>query len=67
MAEIKITLTRKFGPVVHLRAELADCHDAVRALGLIMPGLRLVRFLDDGAAGRKEPCVDMAGRAEGQG
>jgi len=46
MAEITVRLTKNLGPVVCLRAGLSDCPDALRTLGLLLPALRLVRFLD---------------------
>ncbi len=46
MAEITVTLTKGAGPVVSLRAGLAECSDAIRLLGLLMPGLHLAGFLD---------------------
>lgn len=49
MAEIRLTLRKDLGVAVCLRADLADCPDAMRTLGLLLPALRLVRFIDGGA------------------
>ena len=65
MAEIKVTLLKDVAPVVCLSADLSDCPQALRTLGLLLPALRLVRFLDAGAVDGKEPRADTASGAGG--
>lgn len=57
MTEITVRLRKTLGAAVCLRADLADCPDALEALSLLLPALRLVRFLGRGVddQGRKRP------------